>query len=439
MRIAKHILIPTLTAVLLLTLTLPAFVRASEFQEGDHYVLPVGTVVSEDLFVAGNHVEILGDVEGDLFVAANIVEIKGTVTETAYLMANYAAVHGTVHGDLMVAANQLLVDGTIGQDVRVGAGGTGGPQMAFMSGFTYDVFGSLPQIFPEGLRIDAEARIGGDIHGGVGGSSLLAGDVGGEVGLLGGDTVTFSGRAAQDVDLESAVAVILDPALQVGGELRYTAPTPAAQAPADAQYQAPGPGHADTGAGLGRWVWRTLLSLGGFALVLALSRKTGRDRWERIALTARTQVGGSILWGIASLLVLPILLLLLPGITWALFGTPLAIAVFAFLFVGWFLCWFLSPIVSGRNLATYLQPNLPGEQTAYVGELVGVLLIVLVGRLGTMPLAGPEGLDILLSVLGGLVVTLSYVLAVGGWIQSRVQPKPPGAGLQAPDSAASAA
>ncbi len=421
MRITTQILVLTLSTTLLLALIAPAFVSAAEFQEGDHYVLPAGMTVLEDLFVAGNHVEILGDVEGDLFVAANLIEVKGTVTGTAYLMGNYAAVHGAVGGDLMAAVNQLLVDGTVGQDMRIGAGGTG-QNFAFMTAFT-EISGSVPHVFHEGLRIEEEARVGGDVHAGVGGRSLIAGHIGGEIGLFGGDTVTFSGTAAKDVNLESGVEVILDPALQVGGELQYTAPAPALNAPATAQYRAPKPDLADPGAGLGRWVWRTLLTLGGFALVLALSRKAGRDRWERIALTARTQLGGSILWGIVSLLAVPVLLLLLPGITWALFGTPLALALFAFLSVGWFLCWFLSPIVSGRNLASYLQPSMPGESTTYMGELLGVLLIALIGRLGIMPYTGLAGLGTLLSVLGGLVVTVSYVLAVGGWIQSWVHPK----------------
>ena len=422
MRITKHILVLTLATTLLLALIAPAFVSAAEFQEGDHYVLPVGTVIQEDLFVAANRVEILGNVEGDLFVAANIIEVKGTVTGTAYVMGNYAAVHGEVGGDLMAAVNQLLVDGIVGQDMRIAAGGTG-PNFDFMTTFT-EISGSVPRVFNEGLRIEEGARVGGDVHAGVGGRALLAGSVGGDVGLFGGDTVTFSGTAAKDVEIASGVEVILDPALQVGGELQYTAPEPALNAPATVQYQAPQSDSAAPGAGLGRWAWRTLLTLGGFALVLALSRKAGRDQWERMALTARTQLGGSLLWGIVSLLAVPVLLLLLPGITWALFGTPLAVALFAFLSVGWFLCWFLSPIVSGRNLASYLQPSLPGEPTTYMSALLGVLLIALLGRLGVMPagLVG-GGLSTLLSVLGGLVVTISYVLAMGGWIQSWVNPK----------------
>jgi len=420
MQITKYALGSAVAALLLLVLIAPPFVRAAEFQEGDHYVLPAGTTVLEDLFVAGNHVEIQGDVDGDLFVAGNIIEVQGTVTVTAYLMGNYVAVHGEVGGDLMGLANQVRVDGVIGQDMRIGAGGPNftAERIAAMTRFA-ETFDNVPFDFNEGLRIEADARVEGDVHAGVGGATLIAGSVGGDIGLFGGDTVTFSGSAAQDVDLVSGGEVILDPALQVGGELRYTAPEPAANAPATARYRVPPESEpTESGAGLGRWAWRTLLTLGGFALILALSRKLGRTRWERIALTARTQLGGAVLWGIVSLLAVPVLLLLLPGITWALFGTPWAIALFVFLSVGWFLCWFLSPIVSGRNLASYLQPNMPGEPPTYTGELLGVLLIALIGRLGVMPQTGPAVLDTLLSLLGGLVVTVSYVLAMGGWIQS---------------------
>lgn len=404
---------------ILLAMAAPTVVRAAEFQSGDSYVLPAGKVISEDLFVAASSVEILGEVEGDLFVSANIVEIKGNVTGNTFIMANYSAVHGHVGGDVMALVNQLWIDGTVGQDVRALAGGQSaamGPAAEFASNF-----GSAPTVFSEGLAVSAEAQIGGDVHAFVGGPALIAGTVGRDLSLHGGEAVTFTGSVARDANVGSAATVILSPAPKVGGEFTYSSPEPVAGAPGNAQYVASEAQEATPRWGL--WIWRTVLALGGFALILALSRKAGRDRWEMIANTGRTRLGGSILWGIVSLLALPLLLVLLPGLTWALFGTPLALAVFGFLAVSWFLCWFLSPIVSGRNLASYLQPTLPGEQSTYVGELLGVLLIVLVLRLGNMPETDIPGFGAVLSLLAGLVVTVSYVLAVGGWIQSKMQPQ----------------
>ena len=421
MKITRKLVVILSTMALVLAMLGPSIVSAAEFKEGDHYILPVGEVVDEDLFVAGNRVEILGDVDGDLFVVANIIEIKGTIHGAAYLTGNYVALHGEVDRDVLAAVNQLWIDGSVGQDLRVMAGGTSqefGPMAAFG-----EFFGTVPQIFNEGLLINPNAKIGGDVHAFVGGPTLIAGTVGGDVGLFGGNIVTLSGNVAGNVELKSGVEIVLPPDLSVEGDLLYQAPVPAESAPPNAEYQAPEPETSEGGAGLGRWLWRTLLALGGFALLLALTHWAGRDRWEHIALTARTQLGGSILWGSVSLLAVPFLLLLLPGITWALFGIPLALGVFVFLGVSWFLCWYLSPVVSGRNLATYLQPTIPGEQSTYVGELFGVLLLVLLIRLAFMPLVDLPVLPALLRLLGGLVLTVSYVLAVGGWIQSWVQSK----------------
>ena len=421
MKITKRLVAMLLALSLFLTVFAPSIVNAAEFKEGEHYILPAGQVIYEDLFVAGNRVEILGDVDGDLFVAANIIEIKGTIHGTAYLTGNYVALHGRVDRDVLAMVNQLWIDGSVGQDLRVMAGGT---SQAVLPMATFgESFGTVPRVFSEGLRIDPNAQVGGDVHAFVGGPTLIAGTVGGDVGLFGGDIVTLSGTVAGDVELRSGVGIFLPPDLHVEGDLLYQAPEPVENPPPKAEYQAPETEPSEEGAGLGRWLWRTLLALGGFALVLAFTRWAGRDRWEHIALTARTQLGGSILWGIVSLLAVPFLLLLLPGITWALFGTPLALGVFVFLGVSWFLCWSFSPVVSGRNLATYLQPTMPGEQSTYVGELFGVLLVVLLVRLGSMPLADLPALPALLRLLAGLVLTVSYVLAVGGWIQSWVQPK----------------
>ncbi len=455
MKITKRLVALLVALSLFLAMFAPSIVSAAEFKEGEHYILPAGKDISEDLFVAGNRVEILGDVDenlfvaaniidiqgtiygtaylfgnrveilgevdGDLFVAANIIDIQGTIHGTAYLTGNYVALHGKVDRDVLAAVNQLWIEGSVGQDLRVVAGGTSqavGPMAA-----VGESFGTVPRVFSEGLLIDASAQIGGNVHAFVDGPTLIAGTVDGGVDLFGGDIVTLSGTVEQDVELRSGVEIVFPPELHVKGTLLYQAPEPAESEPPEAVYQGPVTAPAEEGAGLGRWLWRTLLALGGFAFVLAFTRWAGRDRWEHIALTARIQLGGSILWGIVSLLAVPFLLLLLPGITWALFGTPLALGVFVFLGVSWFLCWSLSPVVSGRNLATYLQPTMPGEQSTYVGELLGVLLVVLLVRLGSIPLADLPALPVLLRLLAGLVLTVSYVLAVGGWIQSWVQPK----------------
>lgn len=430
MKLTRRFLALTSAVAIFLAVAAPSFVKAAEFQTGESYVLPAGAVIPEDLFVAANSVEILGVVEGDLFVSANIVEIRGTVTGNTFLMSNYSAVHGRVGGDIMAMVNQLWIDGTVEEDVRVMAGGGAmGPAVGFAN-----AFGSVPKDFNEGLAVAAEAQIGGDVHAFVGGPSLIAGSVGGDLGLQGGGPVTFTGSVAKDVDVGSGATVILEPAPKVGGEFTYRAPEPVSSSPAAAQYMPVDPPEQPK---WGLWFWRTLLALGGFALVLAISRKAGRAQWEKIAHLGRTRLGGSILWGIVSLLAIPLLLVLLPGIAWVLFGTPLALVVFIFLAVSWALCWFLSPIVSGRNLSAFLQPTLPAEQSTYVGELLGVLLIVLIGRLGNMPPTGVSGVSAILSLLAGVVVTVSYVLAVGGWIQSWVQPQAGTAESEAPALASS--
>ncbi len=124
MKITKRLVALLVALSLFLAMFAPSIVSAAEFKEGEHYILPAGEVIYEDLFVAGNRVEILGDVDGDLFVAANIIEIKGTIHGTAYLTGNYVALHGRVDRDVLALANQLWIVGSVGQDLRVMAGGT---------------------------------------------------------------------------------------------------------------------------------------------------------------------------------------------------------------------------------------------------------------------------------------------------------------------------
>ena len=55
---------------MLMALLLSGTALAAEVVEGDPYILPRGTVLNDDLYVAGSEVIIDGTVEGDLVVAA---------------------------------------------------------------------------------------------------------------------------------------------------------------------------------------------------------------------------------------------------------------------------------------------------------------------------------------------------------------------------------
>jgi cytoskeletal protein CcmA (bactofilin family) len=90
-------------AVLIYPLTTsPAFAFEKTTFADKHLVIEADQVVDNDLFLAGETVEIYGTINGDVYVAGGEVLIDGTI-----------------NGDLLVAGGQVIISGTITQDARL--------------------------------------------------------------------------------------------------------------------------------------------------------------------------------------------------------------------------------------------------------------------------------------------------------------------------------
>jgi hypothetical protein len=181
-------------AVLLVWLVaLPA--AAAERSSSDVVLVDEGTVITNDLYAAGNRVVIRGRVEGDLVATAfEDVLIAGTVT-----------------GDLLGVAGSVVVTGTVGESIRVVA----------------------PSIQVEGV-------VGGDILG-LGWSMSVPGEIAGDAvlwawqaavtGTLGGDLegqtrrLSLGGEVEGNVDVTTGSLTVADGTV-VGEDLGYRSARP---------------------------------------------------------------------------------------------------------------------------------------------------------------------------------------------------------------------
>ena len=420
-------------------------VYAVQFEGGNQYELTLGETVSEDLFVAGNSVVISGTIDGDLFAAGQTIRIDGVVTGHVFAAANLILVTGEVQGDLYAAAETVIVEGTVGKDLRVAAGGESQFSRDFVN-FIPDeanLDADLMQLMsgPSGVVVAPEARIGGDTLA-AGADVELSGTFGSDIQVFGGkialaDTITVSGdvtgeagehfevagRVEGGVDIKSS-EFEFDPSLSIGGKLAYGTHEPDPQAPALAEFYLWDPeaenGEQNTGRSWRTWIFRTLTVLVGSVLLVFLSIRVGQTNWDNAAYQIRTQAGMAVVWGVVSLLGVPILLLLLPFIGYLFFGIPIAIMIWAVLMLAWMFFWVFSPLITGRTLGGVLGGVLPEEQVAWPNILAGVLILVLIARLVFLPSgAGLPGIvNGIASAVSIVVIVLSYILAVGGWVQS---------------------
>lgn len=80
-------------------------------------------VIDDDVFTAGETVDIDGEVEGDVFAAGGSVGVNGSVSDQLIAAGGQVTVTADVAGDLIVAGGKLDVSGSVGDNL-VAAGGS---------------------------------------------------------------------------------------------------------------------------------------------------------------------------------------------------------------------------------------------------------------------------------------------------------------------------
>ncbi len=204
-----------LLLAMVFTLTFGITNNAYAFESIEDGDLPAGEVVDDDLFIFGDTVVVDGTVNGDVFAFGNTVTVNGAVNGSLFSGAQTVVVNGAVTGsvytgtsftqigsraeigrnlffggfaldvqkgaaigrDVAAGGYQAVFSGEVGRDLYVGAaalevnGIVGGDVKADVEGPTqggpapYMPFmpPGAPAMLPTGLRIAADAQIGGQV------------------------------------------------------------------------------------------------------------------------------------------------------------------------------------------------------------------------------------------------------------------------------------
>jgi cytoskeletal protein CcmA (bactofilin family) len=153
-----------LATLLCLATSQPAFA-----QEAAWSLVKAG-VFDGDLYLAGAHVELSGEMRGDVFAAGRTVAVDGHVQSDLFAAGGAVALRGRMGDDVRAAGGLVTVDAAIrdallvaGEVVRVSAGARiGGP--AWLAGRRLDIAGRLGG---ELRAAAARIRISGTIRGNV--------------------------------------------------------------------------------------------------------------------------------------------------------------------------------------------------------------------------------------------------------------------------------
>lgn len=394
-----------LLAVALLTLLTTGAALAAEFSNQDIYRLPADGVVNDDLYLLAGEVYIDGIVRGDLYVAAGYVEINGTVEGDLVAAAGSVVIRGTVVDDVRVAAGGVEVSGNVGDDLLIAAGG--GPNT-----FAFPM--QQPSV-PQGVRIAQSAIVGGDLYLMAGGGTVngtIAGDLSAVLAEL-----TLGAQVGGDANL-IAENLRITPESRIAGSLTYTAPERLSGLDQNAEsvfYRAAETQEVRVSPvqGILGWLARTIALLIGFAGLSWLVLRFAPQSLIRPVASLNDAPVESGIYGLvagALLIFVPILstvLVVIMAVFWGIFP---AFVLFTFLFGGLALLWFFSPLITGLWLGQRIVGTSSQERSLLVTLLLGLALIVLLGRV---------------PILGWLIYLISFVLAFGGLLRSMRRPQTP--------------
>lgn len=339
-------------------------------QEAGNAIVKRGAVAG-NLYLAGQRVDVLADVDGDVVAAGGRVSVGDRVRGDVLAAGGVVAVTGEAEDDVRVAGGSVeLAAEVAGDAIAAGGSVTVAPEARIVG-----------RAWFAGGEVDVRGHLHRSLHA-AGGTVRVGADVQGNVDVSGGTVELLpTARIAGDFTYRSPRPAIIHPEARIAGTVTHVG----ADAPRAARWM--------TAAG---WVARAALALGlllaGVALVLlfpgfttgAVQALRGRP-WSSLAL-------GFALWVATPVAVV---LLALTGI-----GIPLGLALIAAYLVA-LLAGLLVALVALGGLVTR-GPRGPARGRLVLALVVG---LVVLGLLTWLPVAGVVAAALgLVWGLGALVV-----------------------------------
>ncbi len=327
--------------------------EAVTFRSGDEVDIPPGTVIADDLYVAGGQVRIRGRVEGDLVVMGGNVAVSGEVRDDVIVAGGDVTLTGKVGETIRAAGGTVSVSGEVGRDLILMGGrlsqlaGSHVRGATIMTGKEIAVRGTTEGI----LKASGRDVL---IDGRVGGAEITASDV----------TVTAGAR------IDGPLSYSSDHEADIRSGATIAGPVTRSETETETKvFRLP--------AWLG-WLFLCIAgALGGIVLALimpgalqATSAELRRNPWLSLG------AGAGIVLGVP---ILAILLMI------TLFGIPLAVTLLMLYGLAFYFAWVFAAVAIGDTIllrAPFQSPRV----RMILAALLGVPLLLL---LQAIPWGGP--------------------------------------------------
>lgn len=169
-------LLALLACLGLFALVLANPAQAADFRGGDNAVVEADEVIDDDLFMAGNLVEMNGTVTGDLWATGSEVIVNGQVEGSVFIAGQTLAINGPVGGSIYSAGYALTVGSETAIDRNVyysgfslstEPGSTVGRSL-YSSDYQTVIDGSVADdVVVNAGALEVNGSVGGDVRGEV--------------------------------------------------------------------------------------------------------------------------------------------------------------------------------------------------------------------------------------------------------------------------------
>ncbi|MFC1568544.1 hypothetical protein ACFL37_02460 [Candidatus Margulisiibacteriota bacterium] len=326
---------------------------ALQVRTGENIIVPAGTVINDNLFVAGSNIEVAGTINGDLIAFGSNIEIDAYVAGNIMVGGSDVDIKGSAR-NVYVGGSNVELAGTVRKDLLVGSGNV--------------ELGQTARVWKDAYLGCGNARVAGKIY-----RDLKVGA--GKVAIVSGAYV--QGRldhSAENIDISKQARV-------VGPITSYVS-------------SAPEKGGRFLGGFFG---FARLISLLAILLLGSLIIVFLPNQVKLVTGQMKDECWKSFFLGILSLVVIPLAAILLCV---TLIGIPLAIVLLAVYAFGIYITAIFVSVVIGK----WVLDKLGKTKLSLIWALV--LGLVILNVVGLVPVLGwIAGLILFLWGFGALVLT----------------------------------
>jgi len=337
-------------------------------------IVPAGETIEDNFVRFGNEIIIDGTVNGDVIVGANTITINGDVAgDILAVAANAITINGQVTGNVRIAGNFIEINNTVGKNVNIAAKTARLSKNASVGWTLSFVVNSLAVNGP----------VGGNIYG-YGNNVTLNNSIGNNVTLFLGET----GQAT------------LMPETIISGSFNYSGSKNAiiqsgAEIKGDTVHQLIPQYIESYRKFLSRsWLFTKIIHLFSVLLIGVIIVTLFKKIVNQVTHTMWAEPGKSMLWGIACLIVTPLVIVL---VSITIIGIPLALISFVVYLILLYLAQIFVGTLIGQKLIGFLGQKKKDEKNKppliwamMLGTVIFTILVnipylgFLIGLIGTI-------------------------------------------------------